>query len=376
MKRLATALFSLALVALLFSSPATTHAAAEGALCWADDYELTIGDFTGIYCTGFSPLTTVNVYYVEPGGTAVAYADVKADANGSVAFGWGNGFQPFYSNQLGAYTIVVQQLGLNETVEIFGKIEITNSGAGDHVSGAQLSIDKTVVDRSQDSLTLTGWGFAPNEVITIWGQRPTLCDSYTAHYVDGKNGVDFSNNPRYDDVSTYLLFDVKADATGAFSFTDGFGAGACEGTWRLVARGNTSGWGAYVDVIVTGPSVSTNAWLVPASDSVGAMFDTLQFYAYGFAPNEILNCWTTGADGRAQDFGIPGSFDTIKVGADGSGVISFSTGSRWIHEGDFDYQFPLMSEGALGVWHLTCRGGLSGATAIADFTIHGYETAP
>lgn len=379
MKRLAAAILSLALIVVVFASPAITQAA-SGALCWADDYELAIGDGTGVYCSGFSPLTIVNVYYVEPDGTAVAYVNAKSDAGGNVAFGWGNGFEGFFSNQLGTYTLVVQQLGLAKEILVVGQVEIKNIGDGDAVSGATLTASDSVIDRSSELMTLTGWGFAPNEVVSLWGQRPPLCSSYTSHYVDGKNGGIFENNPNYDDLSTYGLFDVKADASGAWSFTGFFGEGACEGTYRFAARGNTSGWGAYVDVQVTGPSVSTNAWLVPSSDRVGAMFDTIQFYAYGFGANEVLNCWTTGPDGRALSYGIPGSLSQIKVGADGSGVVSLSTGSYWNSDdhpfwGD-EFKFPLMSEGSLGVWKLTCRGASTGATAIAEYTVYGYETAP
>lgn len=379
MKRFAFAILSLALIALLFAAPASTHAAAEGVLCWADSYELSIGQSTGIYCTGFSPNTIVNVYYVEAGGTAVFYGNAKTDENGSVAFGYGNGFEKFYSNQLGTYTFVIQQLGPAKSIVAFGKVEIRNTGTGDHVSGATLTSDKSVIDRTQDDLTLTGSGFAPGEVISLWGQRPTLCNSYTSHYVDGNNGFIFDNVPNVDDYSAYGLFDIKVNSAGAFAFTGSFGPDSCEGTYRFAVRGNTSNLGAYVDVSVTGHSVSTNAWLVPSKESVGALFDSIEFYASGFGANEILNCWTTSPDGRALEYGSPGSFSEIKVGADGSGVISLSTGSFWTSEDHPIFtagKFPFMSEGSLGVWKLTCKGGATGATAIAEYTVHGYETAP
>lgn len=379
MKRFAFAILSLALIVILFGAPASTHAAAEGALCWADSYELSIGQSTGIYCSGFSPLTMLNIYYAEPDGTAVIYGNIKSDADGNVAFGYGNGLEGFFSNQLGTYTLVIQQLGLAKSIVTFGKVEIRNVGNGDHVAGAFLSADKTLVDSSQDSMTLTGSGFLPGEVISLWGQRPPLCSSFTAHYVDGKNGAIFDNIAIQDDYSAYALFDIKADSSGAFSFTGFFGSDSCAGTYRFAVRGNTSSLGAYVDVMVTGHAVSTNAWLVPSKDSVGALFDTIEFYASGFGANEILNCWTTSPDGRALPYGLPFSFSAIQVGADGSGVISLSTGSYWTSK---DHPFfapgklPVMSEGSVGIWNLTCKGGATGATAIAAYTVHGYETAP
>lgn len=381
MKRLAIAMLSIALVAILFGSPATTHAA-EGAYCWADSYELAQGDSTGVYCSGFSPLTWLNVYYAEPDGTAAIYGDVKSDANGNVTFGWGNGATGGfgYSFSLGTYTIVVQELGLAKEIKIVGKVDIKNSGAGGHVSGAYLTASPSPLDRTSESVTLTGWGFTPGEIVTLWIQTPAVCSSFTGHYVDGKNGSILFNFPVFDDISTQGFADAKADSSGAFSLSFSFNPVACEGTWRLAGRGNTSGLGAYADIVVTGPHVSTNAWLIPSKDSVGALFDTIEFYAYGFGANETLNCWTTSPEGRAVPYGIPFSFDKISVGPDGSGVFALTTGSYYLSEGHpfapGGVQIPIMSEGSLGVWKMSCNGLASGTTAIAEYTVHGYETAP
>ena len=208
MKKLALALFALALVAILFGTPAVTHAAAKGALCSADKSELAQGDFTNVYCTGFIPLTMVNLYYVEPSGTAVTWFNEKADANGDIAFGWGNGAKNFYSFQLGTYTIVAQQLGLAKEIEVVGKIEITNVGTGDHVSGAYLAADKATIDRSSEEVTLTGWAFTPGEVVTVWLQAPPVCGSYTIHFIDGKNGQVFENDPTF----PFPFFPIPGDA--------------------------------------------------------------------------------------------------------------------------------------------------------------------
>lgn len=379
MRKVAIVVLALVLGALAFSVPAVTHAAA-GALCWADSYELAQGDSTGVYCTGFSPLTMINVYLVEPDGTAAYYADVKSDAAGNVAFGWGNGVKNQFSYLLGTYTFVVQELGLGNQVLTFGKIEIRNIGDGDHVSGAYLETDAKSYDRASQSVTLRGWGFAPGEIVSAWEQQPALCSSYTAHYVDGKNGATFENIDEVRAEGTYGIFDIKADSSGAFVISGIYFAQDCEGTWRIAARGNTSGLGAYTEFVITGPAVATNAWLVPSKSSVGAFNDTIQFWASGFGANEILNCWTTSPDGRAIPFGIPGSLDQIKVGADGSGVISLTTGSHIISPDDPFFNGvtvqPLLSEGSLGVWKMSCNGLASGTTAIAEYTVYGYETSP
>lgn len=390
MKRFALAVLALAFLAAFFGAPAVTHAAAKGALCSADKYVLAQGEFANVDCTGFVPLTIVNLYYVEPGGTAVTWINLKADANGTIAFRWGNGSKGFYSFALGTYSIVAQQVGLAHEIKVIGKIEISNVGTGDHVAGAYLVSDKATIDRSREAVTLTGWGFAPGEVVTVWLQAPALCGSYTRHFIDGKNGQVFENDPTFPfpffpipgdaDISTAVVGDIKANSSGAFSFTYPFFAADCEGTWRFAARGNTSGLGAYADVKVSGPAVSTNALLVPSKTTVGAFNDTIQFWAYGFGANEILSCWTTAPDGRAVGFGAPGSLSQIKVGADGSGEIFMTTGSYIITRDDPYYNGvtmePEMSEGALGGWNLTCRGSTSGTTAIASFTVHGYELNP
>lgn len=378
MRKIALIVTALVLALLVVGSPMVTHAA--GVHCWADSYKLAQGEHTGVYCSGFSPLTYINVYYAEPDGTAVTYGSVKSDADGNIAFGWGNGVKNWYSFSLGTYTVVAQELGPAKTVLAYGKVEIENVGDGDHVWGAYLSADKTTIDRSSEGVTISGWGFAPNEIVTVWLQNPPVCSSYTYHYVDGKNGGTFENWPVYADISTAGLGDIKANSSGAFSFWMNFFSGACEGTYRFAARGNSSGWGAYVEVAVTGPSVSTNAWLVPSKSGVGAFNDTIKFWASGFGANEILNCWTTSPEGRAIPYGVPGSFDQIKMGADGSGVISLTTGSYVVSPDDPFYNgfttFPLMSEGSLGVWKMTCRGIASNTTAIAEYTVYGYETSP
>lgn len=378
MRKIALVVVALVFVFLAFGAPMVTHA--DSAHCWADSYELAQGESTVVYCSGFSPLTYINVYYAEPDGTAVAYGDVKSDAAGDVAFWWGNGVKDVYSNLLGKHTLVAQQLGPAKQVMYYGKVEIENVGDGDHVWGAYLSATQDVYDVTSDRVVLNGWGFMPGETVTLWIQKPALCSSYTGHYVDGKNGATFENVPEYETTGTYQVDDIKADSWGAFTTERFFGSGACLGTWRYAARGNTSGWGAYTEIALTGPSVSTNAWLVPSKDMVGAFNDHIDFWASGFGANETLNCWTTSPDGRATPFGLGGSFDQIKVGVDGSGVIHLTTGSYIVSPDDPFYPgftvYPLMSEGSLGTWNMTCRGIASGTMAIAEYTVYGYETAP
>lgn len=379
MRKIGLIVSALFLAVVAMGVPAVTHAAG-GADCWADSYKLAQGESTGVYCSGFSPLTYINVYVVEPDGTAVFDTNVKSDAGGNIAFGWNNGVKNRYSFLLGAYTLVAQQLGPARQVLVYGKVEIENIGKGDAVSGAYLSATQQVYNIETDQVVLNGWGFLPGEIVTLWIQKPALCSSFTRHYVDGKNGATFENVPEFDGQGTYQVDDIKADSGGAFTTERFFGQETCLGTWRYAARGNTSGWGASVEIALTGPSVSTNAWLTPSKNSVGAFNDTIEFWASGFSPNESLTCWTTSPDGRVVRFGSGGSFAEIKVGSDGSGSFVLTTGSHIISRDDPLFVGstvdPLMSEGSLGVWHMTCRGNSGGATAITEYTVYGYETSP
>ena len=379
MRKIVLLVTAIVLATFAMVTPMAAHAG-TGVSCWADSYELAQGEGTGIYCSGFTPLKYINVYLVEPDGTAAYYDDVKADASGNVAFGYSNGVKGEYSNLLGTYTFVVQELGLAKEIVAHGTVKITNSGAGEHMSGAHLHASQTTYDLTSDDIMLHGWGFAPNEIVTLWIQKPALCSSYTQHYVDGKNGATFENMPEFDFEGVYQVDDIKADGNGEFMTQRFFALIACHGTWRYGARGNTSGLGAYTEITLTGPSVSTDAWLHPSKDMVGAFNDTIQFHASGFGAYEVLNCWTTSPEGRAQQFGIFNSLGQIKMDADGTGVISMTTGSHIISPDDPYYagigMEPLMSEGSPGTWKLTCRGSVTGATAIAEYTVYGYATAP
>src|SRR4051794_39532277 len=112
MRKIAVPFLVLFLVAAAFLSPSVTHASAVTAFCWADDYQIAQGEGTGVYCSGFTPLKWLSFYYVEPDGTAVTGSDLKSDANGNVAFGWGNGAKGGFgfSYSLGTYTLVIQEL--------------------------------------------------------------------------------------------------------------------------------------------------------------------------------------------------------------------------------------------------------------------------
>ena len=63
-----------------------------------------------------------------------------------------------------------------------------------------------------------------------------------------------------------------------------------------------------------------------------------------------------------------------------SGDISMTMGAYVTSRDDPYFSgvtvYPVLSEGALGTWHLTCRGATSGANAVAQYTVYGYESNP
>jgi hypothetical protein len=379
MKRLAIMICALVLIAsALGLAPAAN--AADGAHCDADPDRIAQGETAFVTCEGFSPNTELYVYAAEPDGTAVGIGPVKTNLSGVANFTWTNGAKGFVSLRLGTFTFVVEELGLGGTKLRQATVNITHIGDGEHVSGASLVSDQKVYDKSTESIVLTGSGFFPGEPVTLWLQEPAYCSSYTEHYVDGKNGATFENVPNYQLEQTYGVDTFPADANGGFVTVRFLSNQACHGTWRYAARGLNSGLGAYVEFDITGAKVSTSAFLFPSQDSVFAFNDTIEFLATGFAPNEILNCWSTSPEGRAIPFGIGGSLGQIKVNAFGVGFIHLTTGSHITSPDDPYFEGvevePAMSEGSLGWWALTCKGADSNLIGIARYRVDGLPLTP
>jgi hypothetical protein len=360
---------------------APAASASVDAICVADPSSIGPYETTTITCAGFDANTYIATYFVEPDGTAVAFGSYKSNASGVVSFTFTNGEFPYVTLSLGTYTFVTEQLGLGGAKVRQGTTQVTVTGGKEGVSGASLTTNATVYHPG-DTVILTGNGFAPNEFVTIWQNIPTPCSSYTRHYTDANNGATFENVPNFASFGTFALVTVKASASGSFVFTDTAPtAEPCKGLSSYVAHGNSSGLGATAEFTYAGNPITTNASLVPSKSTVNAFNDTITFFASGFGANEILNCWTTSPEGRAFPFGSFGSFQPgPKMGANGTGVISLTTGSHIITPDDpfFHGQTvePLMSEGSLGVWAMTCRGIASGTYAIATYTVTGGPLDP
>lgn len=343
----------LALLAVLAVPSAVTQAA-TGALCWSNPTSGPIGTVFQVNCTGFTPNTQLFAYYVEPDGTAVAYDSLKSDAGGAVSFSLNSNFGTEAAPALGDWKWVVEQTGLAKSVIYRGIATFRVTGGTEGVSGATLWTDKSKVTKNE-SVNIYGSGFAPYEMVTVWWEYPNGdCSTFTAH--------DFFlfNYPQERGFSSLFLFDTKADAAGNISDSEGWTQYACEGKYRLVARGNTSRRGAETWVSVTGNAVTTNAWLYSSKSLVYGLFDTVSFNGSGFGSGEHVTCWVRTPQGQVS------AIETTSVKADTGGAIGFS-----IYTGSLFPGFALTSEGATGEYAVTCRGDSSGATAIATFMVTG-----
>lgn len=430
--------FALPLAAflLLFAAlvlPANRIYAAADATCTSDPSSGPIGTTFVLTCSGYTPGSYVYAYLVEPAGVATSLFDstgaLRVTADGSVTYG-----QPsFYSNQAalatGKWAFVAEELGLAKAVIHRGETTFTITGGTEGVSGASLTANPPSVHKAiqaynrisdppnqhtelnlSDTVTLSGSGFAPNEVVTFWLEAPQGgCPSWTTHNKYQVGTIFFGvfrdyqnwqvNSPVFEGFGSQLIGSVDADSNGNASVGIAFYSFECEGDWHMVARGNASGLGADTHITLTGNAVTTTAWLAADKTTVTGIFDTVNFNGSGFGALEHISCWLTSP--RGQTLGYPSKLETTvdvtvpgvsnqfikdkEYFADGSGNVAFDlvTGSALtkIDEtisfggntltGSVNIEHPVQSEGALGEWAMSCRGDTTGNIGIARFTIVG-----
>jgi len=364
--RLVALIAAFALFSLMAISVPTAHAG-TGAQCSSDPSEIHIKESVVISCSGFSPNTAVTAYYVEPDGAATAlgaFSTLKTDETGQIAFGLNsyiNSDSGHVGMALGNWTVVVDQKGLANAILAEGQATFRVIGGSEGVSGATLVSSAAKITKAE-SVTIYGSGFAPNERVSFWWEYPNGdCSSFTYHDF-------FYNTPAFRGFSSFELGTVSADAFGEVVFNVGWNYTACEGTYRIVARGNSSGLGAETWVTVTGLAVNANASLTASPNKVAALFDWVYFTGSGFGANEPISCWLRTPQNQVT---VVDQLWQAPVKSDAGGNFSFS-----IYTGSFFPPFPYASEGALGVYAMTCRGNLSGANGIAEFTVTGGTFDP
>jgi hypothetical protein len=395
-------LFLIAIFISLFGVAGTTHAAG-GAQCDASPSVAQVGTVIHISCTGFDRDVLVNAYVVEPTGFSEVgrsnYAvclvgtrtnsfydsTSKVDESGTAAYNWytqdGSRMNPCnyegYANQLGTYTVVVQELDGKGGIKYAGKVNVTLTGNTETHTGAMLDIANAVY--SGDVFTLSGSGFAPNEYVNVWFTRPADCSGLGWWYYTGVSAFSPSG---WSGAGILGPDSVKADENGNFvatySATDYAGSYPCLGQWSVTARALGSGLGAEAQFTMKGKSISGNAsvWTdessVPSIGQRSACWGgqdqcgvAVHVHGSGFPANSVVNCWFTRPDGVVYDALTPGAssysnYAAFQVGAGGqfSGLAS-----TWTSDVGYQGEQP-------GTWHISCGTPDRKYSGAASFTVY------
>jgi hypothetical protein len=353
---------ALAFVILSAGSVPTPVAAAGAATCTANPSSVVVGTAIDIVCTGFDANVIVNSYIVDATGFAEwgdqDYAaclmnsfgqtgrSTKTDGSGRAHFIWytqnGKNTCPLtnysgYSNQLGAYTVVVQELDGIGGIKTKGTVKVNLKGNGLTAKGAQLSpVVKSVV--VPGSIDFEGSGFTPGEPVSIWFTRPGNCSGMGYEYWTAVGAFDPSRWGNLSGVGGPST--VKADGTGAFTATYQFGDPGrstmpCLGTWFATAHALGSGLGAETQFQVRGNSVRNNATVTTEESfvtSIGQMYDcgigcgvAVHVHGSGFLPGSHVNCWFTRPDGTTYNGYPEQGHGTTSAAVDSSGKFGVLT---------------------------------------------------
>lgn len=367
-------MFALVLV-LIGLALVVTPAQAAGASCSSDPTSGPPGTSFYISCRGFSANTHVNVYAVEPDGRAinagqivgfvsnVSGGSILTDASGNATFWWhsqdGRDELPgggAFAHQLGAWTWVVHELGLTQSVIAQGQTTVTIEAYHWEQAGATLTSSTS----DQTIYSFHGSGFWRDEYVNLWVTLPINCSGRAN--VEGASADD----PLYQG-----LFDgffgpstVKANETGDINFSILFTSRACRGAYKVTAYALGSGYGAIAEISVGGEAIieTLGVSITAVPDSIDALDPILTVLGDGWSANEAINCWSTRPDGRSFALG------TVK--ADGSGHFAWD-----VHISGFDSFSPYASEEP-GLWSITCRALGSGGQALTTVMVHALTSDP
>jgi hypothetical protein len=362
-----------------------------------------VGSVIHISCTGFDRDAIVNAYVVESTGfsevgrssyavcmvgtrtNAFYDATSKADESGTAAYLWytqdgsGTNFCGYdgYANQLGTYTVVVQQLDGKGGIKYIGKTNVTLTGNGKTHTGAWVSVDEVVY--SGDDFLVHGSGFAPNEYVNVWFTRPADCSGLGWWYYTGVSAFDPS---QWAGAGVYGPGSVKTDEQGNFtasySATDHDGSYPCLGKWSVTANALGSGVGSEAQFTMRGKTIAGNAW-VWTDESMGPSIGqnascwggdakcgvTVHVYGSGFPANSTVNCWFTRPDGTVYFGLVPGanadtSHAAFKVDSSGgfAGVVT-----SWTSYIGYQGEQP-------GTWNISCGTPDKKYSGAASFTVY------
>ncbi|MGB8643636.1 MAG: hypothetical protein WCF84_00220 [Anaerolineae bacterium] len=386
MKKFVALAFVLAVLFLAAGQLPAPVAAAGPVVCSANPSVAELGTRVSVVCSGFDRDVIVNTYVVDPTGFVEIGADNytacfinsqgqsgksgKANETGTASFSWytQNGVNTCptrdyagYANQIGSYTVVVQQLDGRGGIAAKGTVQVLLTATPEALSGALIAPVEPSV-KVPGSLTFIGSGFVPGEAVNLWLTRPAACSGMGVGYWSAMSA--FSPSESWGDVGgANGPATVKADPAGNISATMDFVENQenempCLGTWALTARALKSGRGDMTtfEVVGTGPLNNATVWTEESSvPSIG------QTYAYttsplygvgvhvhgsGFPAGAHVNCWFTRPDGTAYSgYSEPG-FNTTSTVVDASGAFSVVT-LTYTSEIGWQAEQP-------GTWFVTC----------------------
>lgn len=368
-----SAILALFLVASVLAT-ATSPALAADTGCNASPASGPAGTSFSLTVSGFTANTHLWTYAVEPDGTAFSDPEfnafggsVKTNESGKATLSFPTRFIIYgypVARALGSWTIVAQELGLAGSIVHEAHCTITITSGGEQtLTGAALSVNPTTVLVGTDAL-VTGVGFAPQEMVNLWVSPPPDCSGFAFILPDvlyQKVGA-----------SAYMQANVKANSSGQIAYAlPTYSIYSCLGKWSISARG-PSGAGASAEFWIDGRTVPGGASLVVNKTSGYTRGDSFLFTGSGYTAGSTANCWTTRPEGTVRPLG------DFKVDASGSFSFSFTTGFDF--EGDFDgdaiIELMHYSEGSIGVYAMTCRDNVSGATGQVSFTLNGLVSDP
>lgn len=403
MSRVALALTLLVCLILITAGGLSGVARAAGtAQCTADPVSAELGTLIRITCSGFDPNVLLNSYIAEDNGFSEVgrsnyaaclvgtrynpdYMGVsKTDEAGNATYLWytqdGTGSCPNenylgYANQVGGYSVVIQQLDGHGGLAHSAMVHVSLYGPAETYSGASLTITDPVT--SGGSFTVSGTGFVPGEMVNLWFTRPANCSGLGDWYWTGVSAFSPSS---WEGGGISGPSAIKADASGSWTVTylasDGFNAYPCLGQWMVTARALVSGRAGEASFSVQGKSIAENArvWVAETSvPSTGGQFNCytsscgigVHVYGSGFPAGGVVNCWLTRPDGVVATGFVPGDLyghsATFKVDAGGNFAGSVTTYSA---ESGYQGEQP-------GQWAVSCGTPDSKYSGSATFNVYG-----
>ncbi len=327
-------LFILAAVLMLalFAAPSTPVSADTSAVagCVSDPPSGPLGTTFVITCIGFDPNEMVTAWTTEPDGQVTPAPGGKTDKHGTFSLAFTSQFGGI-SVALGQWAVTVRSAKTGLTM--IGRFNV--SGGTEGVKGALLTADSTGF--------VTGMGFLPGEPVSVWVEFP-----------NGDCSGNWAGIPPIG-ISTLPFGTVTADADGVIQFQFSVSKYLCRGTYHIVARGVKSGIGGEIFLTQVNVNVTESAVLTVTPTNAFIIGSHLVFEGTGYGAKEPVSCWETTPQGAALPIG------SVTADASGSFSIGFTTGL-----------FGIVGEGPIGEYAMTCKGGVTGATGIARFTLTGH----